>query len=83
MSEPTPKLSSQTKWNHANPKALWAHNALRSAIRRGLISRGCCEVCGAEDTDGHHDDYDRPLDVAWLCRLHHRAEHRRKKCEAA
>ena len=82
MIETTPKPSSQAKWNASHPKELWAHAALRSAIRKGLISRGGCEVCGAEETDGHHDDYDRPLDVRWLCRLHHRAVHR-KKCEAA
>ena len=75
MSEPVQKPSSQTAWNNAHPKELWAHAALRSAIRKGLISRGCCEVCGAEDTDGHHDDYDRPMAVRWLCRLHHRAVH--------
>jgi hypothetical protein len=69
------KVSSQTKWNSAHPKELWAHSALRSALRKGLIVRGKCEVCGAEGTDGHHADYDRPMQVNWLCRLHHRHVH--------
>ncbi|MCF6112391.1 hypothetical protein [Mesorhizobium muleiense] len=69
------KVSSQTKWNSAHPKELWAHSALRSALRKGLVVRGKCEVCGAENTDGHHDDYDRPMVVRWLCRLHHRHVH--------
>ena len=56
--------------------------ALASAIRRGLIKREGCEVCGAEPADGHHSDYARPMDVTWLCRLHHRREHRRLRCEA-
>lgn len=68
-------LSSQAKWNKANPKALWAHTAVKSALKRGLIIREPCEVCGSEPTDAHHDDYDRPLAVRWLCRLHHRAVH--------
>lgn len=75
--------SSQAKWNAAHPKAMWAHAALRSAIRKGLIARGPCEVCGSEHVDGHHDDYDKPMAVRWLCRLHHREVHRRPKAEAA
>jgi hypothetical protein len=57
--------------------------ALQSALNRGLIERGTCEVCGDADTDGHHDDYDRPMVVRWLCRLHHKEEHHRQKEESA
>jgi hypothetical protein len=50
---------------------------MQSAIKRGLLARGCCEVCGStENIDGHHDDYGRPMAVRWLCRLHHRRLHR-------
>lgn len=48
---------------------------LNGAIRRGEITRGSCEVCGAADAQAHHEDYSRPLDVVWLCDLHHRATH--------
>lgn len=78
-----PQLSPQLKWDRANPKAKWAHMALASAIRRNLIERGPCEVCGAFHgiegavIHGHHDDYDRPMAVRWLCRLHHRQHHAR------
>lgn len=71
------KPSSQTKWNLAHPLELWAHNAVRSALRRGIIERKPCEVCGtAEQVDAHHDDYHRPLKVRWLCRQHHQQHHR-------
>ena len=66
----------QARWASRNPKAVWAHAALRSALRRGLIQRGPCEVCGASEVDGHHDDYDQPMRVRWLCRKHHKAAHR-------
>lgn len=72
---PEQRTSSQAKWDAANPKAKWAHASVRSAIRRKLIERQPCEVCGEPETDGHHDDYDRPLAVRWLCRLHHRHHH--------
>jgi hypothetical protein len=71
-------VSPQAKWNRENPLALWAHNAVRSAIRRGLIERKPCEVCGAEPADAHHDDYSRPLAIRWLCRLHHRELHSKR-----
>lgn len=74
-SHSTSKPSRQQKWAHANPKARWAHMALASAIKRGLIARQPCEECGAEPTDGHHDNYDRPMAVRWLCRRHHRLHH--------
>lgn len=70
-------VSPQTKWRKANPKAVWAQHSLRSAVRRGLIAPQPCEVCGAEHADAHHDDYDRPMAVRWLCRLHHRQAHRK------
>ena len=68
-------LTSQAKWAARNPKATWAHACLRSALKRGLLQRAPCEVCGSPDVDGHHDNYDRPMDVSWLCRRHHKAHH--------
>lgn len=73
----TKPLSRQQKWQLENPKAVWAHSCLRSAIRRGLITPEPCAECGALPTDGHHDNYDEPMNVRWLCRKHHRAVHRR------
>lgn len=49
--------------------------ATRQAIRRGEILKMPCEVCGAEKAQAHHEDYDKPLDVVWLCPVHHRARH--------
>ncbi|MER9763116.1 hypothetical protein [Mesorhizobium sp. M0138] len=75
--------SPATKWKNAHPKAVWAQAALRSALKRGLIIQEACKDCGSSDAEAHHPDYDRPLAVDWLCRLHHRREHIRMKCEAA
>lgn len=46
------------------------------AIRDGVLIRKPCEVCGAKKVDAHHDDYERPLSVRWLCRRHHNQHHR-------
>jgi len=34
-----------------------------------------CEVCGVLNTEAHHDDYGEPLNVTWLCPLHHKGVH--------
>lgn len=77
--------SHQLRWDRANPKARWAHQALRSAINKGLIERGPCEVCGATHGEdgtvihGHHDNYDMPIAVRWLCLRHHRQHHAQER----
>ena len=40
-------------------------------------TRKPCAVCGSKKfVHAHHDDYSRPLDVKWLCAMHHVKEHR-------
>jgi hypothetical protein len=81
--KPSPdRFSRQAKWRERNPLKRWAHIATASALRRGIISRRPCEVCGAEPAEAHHDDHTNPLKVRWLCRLHHKAEHRVTKGRA-
>lgn len=43
--------------------------------RRGKLLPQPCEKCGS-DAEKHHDDYSKPLEVRWLCRPCHLAEHR-------
>lgn len=52
-----------------------ARGALNDAIRSGRMERQPCEVCGAEKAHGHHDDYNKPYDVRWLCAAHHAEVH--------
>lgn len=72
-------ISRQQKWSDAHPQERWAHMALRSAVRRGLVVKGPCEECGDKNSEAHHPDYSRPMHVKWLCRPCHKAEHRRMK----
>lgn len=57
-----------------NPKQFRARHAVKKAVLKGLIRPLPCFVCG-EPAEAHHPDYDRPLDVVWLCRAHHRQAH--------
>jgi hypothetical protein len=58
-----------------NPKKARAHRMIAYHLRTGNIKRGNCEICGSEKTHGHHDDYDFPLSVRWLCAAHHKQWH--------
>ena len=48
-----------------------ANNKVAYALKVGKLEKGLCETCGSPDTEAHHDDYNKPLDVTWLCPLHH------------
>ena len=52
-----------------------ARNAIGIRLRRGTMERGSCEICHEPNAQAHHHDYDRPLDVTWLCEKHHRQLH--------
>ena len=64
----------------------WAHNKVEKAILRGkLVRPEACEECGGtgpEYRDGrssiqaHHDDYNDPLAVRWLCKPCHDEWHK-------
>jgi len=58
------------------PNKYKAHNLVRYAIKVGnLVSEPCC-ICGKEDgTCAHHDDYEKPLNVRWMCPPCHKQWH--------
>jgi hypothetical protein len=56
------------------PKRTFANYSVNNAIRDGKLKRCPCFVCG-EKAVAHHPDYDRPLDVVWLCQVHHKEAH--------
>ena len=59
-----------------SPEKLQARRAIATAVRRGELQKDICKFCGAGKAQAHHNDYNKPLDVLWLCVDHHRAWHR-------
>jgi len=58
-------------------KALKAGAAITKLIyRKNGMKRQPCSVCNFPFADAHHEDYDKPLEVIWLCRKHHKDRHR-------
>ena len=58
-----------------NPHKATARRMTANAIRSGKLKRLPCEKCGNPKSQAHHDDYSKPLEVRWLCFVHHREVH--------
>jgi hypothetical protein len=66
------KLVYQATRRQRHPDRYRAYSAVGNAVRDGrLIKQPCC-YCGAVDTEAHHADYSKPLDVRWVCFPCHR-----------
>lgn len=45
-----------------------ARQKCRNAVNYGSLIRGNCACCGAgKKIHAHHEDYNKPLEVIWLC----------------
>lgn len=71
-------LTRQQAWRIHNPRRYLAHLYVEAAKRCGVLAPQPCEICGAAKAEAHHDDYDRPGKVRWLCRKHHVRLHKGK-----
>ena len=69
-----------------------AQNLLEEAMERGMVTRKThCEKCGDTGTfkDGrtkiqaHHSDYNRPLEVVFLCQKCHHEWHKKHRAVEA
>lgn len=65
-----------------------AQNLLEKAVEKGIVTRKThCEKCGEAPAfkDGrsgvqaHHPDYNKPLEVMWLCQPCHHRWHKRHR----
>ena len=52
-----------------------AHRKLQRAVDNGKIKKLICQRCGNIKAQAHHEDYSKPLDVIWLCAVHHAERH--------
>ena len=54
-----------------------ARDVLRHAVASGRIKKpSLCSVCAMGGRiEGHHDDYEKPLEAIWLCQVCHRKRH--------
>jgi hypothetical protein len=65
----------------ARIKRLIAWKLVKTALRTGYLIRSSCEICGHPKTQAHHDDYDFPLIVRWLCTPDHSQADRERRAK--
>ena len=66
-----------------------AGHFVEQAVRKGVLVPEACEKCGASGkasdgrslVHGHHDDYNKPLEVRWLCQKCHHIWHKTNKAK--
>ncbi len=66
-------------WLKQDKRRVAAQNAVTRAVRAGRLIRQPCERCGSQKSLAHHEDYDRKLDVMWLCQPCHKVRHKELK----
>ena len=76
------EINRRKEWSKRNPIKQRAQQKVGQAVLRGKLKRLPCQVCGEVKVHAHHADYSKPLEVIWLCPVHHAAEHRRLRVVA-
>lgn len=53
------------------------HHAVKKAIKAGVIKipKECSKCLKEKTVIAHHTDYEKPIDIVWLCRSCHSLEH--------
>lgn len=65
------KAAAQKRYRVVNRRKSLAHGRVNDAIRRGHLIPWGCMACENQHAVAHHPDYSLPLDVVWLCEVHH------------
>jgi hypothetical protein len=64
-------------WAARNPRKRAAEILFRNRQRYDdSLKPKPCERCGLIKVHGHHENYDKPLEVVWLCPKHHSQRHK-------
>ena len=76
---PNKVSASQRNWAKNNPQKKHAQYLVHKAVAEGTLERPeTCEICGRKTRiEGHHENYDKPLEVKWLCHKCHLRLHRK------
>ena len=70
------KAKEYSEYRKKYPEKVKAQQTLNRAVKAGKIKKQPCYKC--KETyriQAHHPDYSKPLDVIWVCTLHHKPLH--------
>lgn len=77
-----PRLKEYKKdYQQRNVKIRCVHKKIELAMRAGILKKQPCYFCGNLKAMAHHWDYNKPLEVQWLCHSHHQTWHQIFKAE--
>lgn len=66
------QIAKQRQWNLKNLdyQKVSARQKLNDAVKLGhVMKRNRCQICDKKGRmEGHHSNYERPLDVIWVCK---------------
>jgi hypothetical protein len=71
------RRANRSSYQGRYPERVRARRLVEYAIKAGLIKKLPCSICGDPKSEAHHEDYEKPLEVVWLCRRHHREADKR------
>jgi len=68
-------------WRERNQDKHRAARMVKTALLYGRLERKPCACCGAPArmSIAHHEDYSKPLEVIWLCRVCHKSLHQGRR----
>ena len=70
------KRTVMQRYYENNPEKRAATYMVSNAIRDSRLTKHPCQICGTiERVQAHHEDYNKPLEVTWLCVKHHNERH--------
>lgn len=74
---PHPRYHNTLLFRKKYPEKAKAHDIVKKAKRRGILTPKDCEKCGEKNNiQAHHEDYSKPLIVIWLCvPCHHKVHY--------
>ena len=69
MSPDTTPPRWRDQWPEEQRKLAW--KLVTEAIKSGELVRQPCRICGEPYSIAHHENYEQPLVIDWLCGRHH------------
>lgn len=67
------------EYKKRNPEKIKARYAISNGLKKGTVIKSPCMVCGEVKSEAHHEDYNKPFEVIWLCAKHYSEHEKRKK----
>lgn len=62
-----------------HPDKIRARRDVSNALKKGLLIKKPCVECGEANSQAHHEDYSKPLEVVWFCFPCHTNHHNKER----